>query len=144
MKNGNKERGGSRKLGCVPEPIPPLLSTPSWAATFSHLCKIINEKAFRERWRTWLTVQTATDTSWLRQAKQAAVRINWTSVSRTKNRLFYILTLSRSHRISRFSHNRVDENQSIISITRDICHTFPNTWQSHREAQLLLHGRLFK
>lgn len=49
-----------------------------------------------------------------------------------------------SHRVSRFSHNRVDENQSIISITRDICHTFPNTWRSHREAQLLLHGRLFK
>lgn len=144
MKNGNKERGGSRKLGCVPEPIPPLLSTPSWAATFSHLCKIINEKAFRERWRTWLAVQTATDTSWLRQAKQATMRINWRSDSRTKNSLFYILTLFCSHRISRFSHNQVDESQSIISITSDICHTFPYTWQSHREAQLLLHWHLFK
>lgn len=29
MKNGNKERGGSRKLGCVPGSISPLLSTPS-------------------------------------------------------------------------------------------------------------------
>lgn len=47
MKNGNKERGGSRKLGCVPGSISPLLSTPSWAATFSHLFNIINEKAFR-------------------------------------------------------------------------------------------------
>lgn len=41
-------RGGrDKKLGCLPGSIPPLLSGPLWAATFSHLCNVINEKAFR-------------------------------------------------------------------------------------------------
>lgn len=42
-----REGGRDKKLGRVPGSIPPLLSRPSWAATFSHLCNIINEKAFR-------------------------------------------------------------------------------------------------
>lgn len=42
-----REGGRDKKLGHVPGSIPPLLSRPSWAATFSHLCNIINEKAFR-------------------------------------------------------------------------------------------------
>lgn len=111
MKNGNKERG--RKLGCVPGSISPLLSSPSWAATFSHLCNIINEKAFQMWWRTWLRVQTVTDTSWHCQAMRAEVRINWMSLSCTKNRLFYVLTLLCSNRISMFLHSWVGEIQKI-------------------------------
>lgn len=43
-----EEAGGrDKKLGRVPGSIPPLLSRPFWAATFSHLSNVINEKAFR-------------------------------------------------------------------------------------------------
>lgn len=44
---GEEAREKKKQLGCVPESIPPLLSGPFWAATFSHLCNAINEKAFR-------------------------------------------------------------------------------------------------
>lgn len=44
-----EEAGGrDKKLGCLPGSIPPLLSGPFRAATFSHLCNVINEKAFRK------------------------------------------------------------------------------------------------
>lgn len=66
-----EEEAGVRdkKLGCVPGSIPPLPSRSFWAATFSHLCNVINEKAFTRDggldsgFRLWPTAADAAKSS---------------------------------------------------------------------------------
>lgn len=134
-----EQRVGRRTLGCVPGSISPLPSTPSWAATFSHLRNTINEKAFRRDggldigFRLW---------HW-----EAAVRINWLSLCGTKNTTAFLLpiccTPAESVRSARFGIQRVMSCPDYLSLLF-VYHIFLNSWQLCIKTVFLLHRHVFR